>query len=325
MTVRDSFAWHTNALKGLRGPISEGEPQSGFYRQKRKDGTYEPIAYWKDSATGEQRCHINGRQPDELRALEAWPYASKHPISAEAYWAFIDTRKWNDNDQSAHDIAKGPEIDPEADPVGSMEAEIKTALVGVPQYKGIESDEQAARGQSLRSALTSLSGKADKIRVAEKEPHLQMSRDVDAKYMPLVKLAKQGADDIRTELGKWEDQKREAQRKAQADADRKARDHAEAVRKAEEANQPPPPPPPPPVAPNIPAPVAQIKGGSGRTASVTVANIVTDIDLDKCFAKFRTAPELRELFMGLADRSMKAGICTAEDVGAVIEQKSVVR
>jgi len=52
---------------------------------------------------------------------------------------------------------------------------------------------------------------------------------------------------------------------------------------------------------------------------------VTDIDLDKCFAKFRTAPELRELFMELANKSMKAGICTAEDVGAVIEQKSVIR
>src|SRR6202030_1659522 len=131
-------------------------------------------------------------------------------------------------------------------------------LVGVPEYKGIESDEQAARGQSLRSALTALSGKADKIRVAEKEPHLQASRDVDAKYMPLVTLAKEGADTIRAELSKWEDFKRDAAHKAEAEADRIELEHAEPVRKAEVANKPPPPPPAHAI-PNTPAPPAQIK------------------------------------------------------------------
>lgn len=323
--MTNEFEWYENALKGMRGPIHEGEPQSGFYRQKRRDGTYEPVAYWKDSTTGEQRCHINGKQPEELRALETWPHASKRPITSEAYWAFMDTRKWLDNDVSAHEGANGSQTNPETDPVSSLGAEVDGLLAGVGSYKAIESDEEAARGQTLRSALTAISGKADKARTAEKEPHLQASRDVDARWQPLVKRAKEGADTIRTALGRWEDIKREAARKAQVEADRVAKEHAEAVRKAEEANKPPPPAPLAPVASNTPAPSMQIKGGSGRTASVTVANIVTDIDLDKCFAKFRTAPELRELFMELANKSMKAGICTAEDVGAVIEQRSVVR
>lgn len=326
MTFQSDFTWHTNALAGNRGPISADEPMHGWYRQKRKDGLFEPVAYWLDSQTGELRCHINGRAPqDPLRAYELWPYASRYPVTAEAYWHRMDTDEWADNDAGAAAAAKGPTIDPATDPVGSMSAEIEAARAGLAGYKAIDSDEQAARAQTLRSALTTLSGKADKARTAEKEPHLQAGRDVDAKWQPLVKLAKEGADDLRTALGAWEDLKREAARKAQAEADRIAREHAEAARKAEEAGKPAPPPPPAPVVPNTPPPAAQIRGASGRAASVTVANVITDIDLDKCFAKFRTAPELRELFMTLADKSMKAGICTAEDIGAVIEQKSVIR
>src|SRR5882672_4102644 len=104
----DSFEWWQNALAGTRGQISADSPESGFYRQKRKDGTFEPVAYWKDAETGEQRCHINGRQPqDPLRMFETWPYASRYPITSEAYWHRMDTGAWLDNDAGAAATAKG--------------------------------------------------------------------------------------------------------------------------------------------------------------------------------------------------------------------------
>lgn len=318
----DDFRWHAAALAGTRGPIYDGEPQSGFYRQKNQRGEYEPVAYWKDSATGEQRCHINGRAPDPQRALEVWPFASRYPISSAAYWHRIDTGAWQDNDTGAAAVAKGPEIDPEKDPAGSLKAEIDAARAGLDNYKLIESDEQASRGQTLRAALTTLSGKADKTRVAEKEPHLQAGRDVDAKWQPLVKLAKEGAEDIRTALGRWEDQKREAARKAQAETDRIAREHAEAVRKAEEDNKPPPAAPPKPVAANVPAPAAQIKGASGRTASVTTKTIVTEIDFDKAVAHFRNSSELKEFLTDLCQTALAAGIRVD---GILTEERSVIR
>jgi hypothetical protein len=46
-------------------------------------------------------------------------------------------------------------------------------------------------------------------------------------------------------LGNWEDFKREMARKDQAEAERKAREHAEQVRRAEEAGKEAPPPPKP--------------------------------------------------------------------------------
>ena len=106
--MADSFEWWTNALAGTRGPISADEPESGFYRQKNRAGQYEPVAYWKDETTGEQRCHINGKQPqDPLRMFEVWPHASRNPITAESYWHRMDTGTWLDNDAGAAEAAKG--------------------------------------------------------------------------------------------------------------------------------------------------------------------------------------------------------------------------
>ena len=324
--IDKTFDWHAAAVRGVRGPIDADNPKAGFYRTKSgRDGPLVPIAFWYDTHDGTLRCHKSGKSIPDLDARELWVHASKNPITADAYWHRIDTGQWLDDDSGAVAAAKGPDIDPATDPVGSMKAEIEKARAGLPTYKAIDSDEQAARAQTLRSALTALAGKAEKQRKALKQPHIDAGKKVDEQWMPLSKSAQDGADDIRRALSAWEDQKRLAARNAEHEANRKAAEHAAAVRAAEEANQPPPPPPPKQVAPNMPAPATQIKGASGRAASVTVANFITDIDLDKCFVRFRDAPELRELFMKLADKAIKAGVCTSIDVGAVFEEKSVVK
>jgi len=319
----DSFEWWQNALAGTRGQISADSPESGFYRQKRKDGTFEPVAYWKDAETGEQRCHINGKQPrDPLRIYEVWVHAARNPIPSEWYWSKIDGMGWPDNDTSAAATAKGPEVDPDADPAGSLKAEIAAARAGLDAYKVIESDEAAARAQTLRSALTGLSGKATKAYEALNRPLLDEQRRIREVWFPIRDDAANGADTIRKALGAWEDTKREAARKAQAETDRKAAEHAAAVRSAEEANQPPPPPPPPPVAPNMPAPSAQIKGGSGRTASVRTKKVVTKIDLLKAWEQFGGMPEVYNVLLNLAQRAVDAGIDTP---CATVEEKADVR
>lgn len=309
--MTDDFTWWTNALAGNRGPIHAEEPQSGFYRQRRQDKTYEPVAYWRDSATGELRCHVNGRSVTGDRMITMWPYVSKHPVTAEMYWDRLDNGIWPDDDAAAVASAAGPDIDPEQDPVGSAKAEIEKARAGLRDYKTIDSDEQSAKAQTLRSALTALAGKADKARTAEKEPHLKASRDVDAKWQPIVKLAKEGADDIRRAMATWEDIKRENYRRAQLAAEKAARD-------AQEAGKPAPPPP----ATNTPPPSTQIKGASGRAASVGTKKVVTAIDLDKAIAQFRDEPELYAFLMNLSQRVVDSGFVA---IGATIEEKSTVR
>lgn len=326
MTTQDDFSWWGNALKGVRGPIHDGEPQSGYYRQSRKDKTLEPVAYWKDSATGAQRCHVNGREADPQRALEMWPYVSKQPITEEAYWHRIETGQWADNDAGAVAVAAGPDIDPATDPAGSMKAEIEKARTGLPAYKTIESDEQAAKGQTLRSALTALAGKADKAREAAKAPHLEAGRKVDAEWQPIVKLAKEGADDIRKAIAAWETIKLENQRRADEETRRL---QEQAAREAEwNAAEPgaiadAKPAPVKPVVPNTPPPANTIKGASGRAASVGVRKVVKSItDLDAVFQQFAHLPEVYNLLRDLAQKAVDNGRTVA---GVEIKEEATVK
>lgn len=324
--MADSFEWWTNALAGNRGPIYDGEPQSGFYRQrqmgknKQTMGPYEPVAYWKDEGSGEQRCHVNGRQIDPQRALDMWPYVSKNPISAESYWHFIDNRKWMDEDAGAAETAKGPTIDPATDPAGSLAAEIAAAKAGLAAYATIESDEASARAQTLRSTLTGLSGKATKEYEALNRPLLDEQQRIRKVWFPLRDDAAAGADALRKAMGAWEDTKRENQKRADAENARLAIEAAKTPLAS--STESPKAAPPPIVTPNTPPPSTKIKGASGRAASVQLKKIVTAIDIDKAFAQFRDEPELYALLLDLSQKVVTAGFVA---IGATVEEKSDVR
>jgi hypothetical protein len=127
----------------------------------------------------------------------------------------------------------------------------------------------------------------------------------------------------------WEDIKRENAKKAAAaaaEAAAKAQRDAEWDAAAPEGAEPEKcaPAPPPNVA-ATPAPSTQIKGGSGRTASVGTRKVITALDLEKCWTKFRDLPEVLALFMELAEKRMAAGLVTAEEIGAIVEEKAAIR
>lgn len=325
------FSWWLNALKGIRGPIHDGEPQSGFYRQReqgrdrRTEGPYQAVAYWKDGATGEQRCHVNGRSPTLQRALEMWPYVSRNPISAEAYWHFMDHGKWLDGDDHAAAVAKGPQIDPATDPAGSLAAEIAAAKAGLAAYKTIESDEQSAKAQTLRSALTALKGKAEKAYEAANRPLLDEQQRLRKVWFALRDDASAGADALRKAMGAWEDIKRENARRAALETARlQAEAQKESKWKGAEPGSIAPVEPPivKPVVPNTPPPATKIKGASGRAASVQLKKVVTAIDIDKAFAQFRDEPELYAFLLDLSQKVVNAGFVA---IGATVEEKADIR
>lgn len=326
-TFQDDFSWWQKALKGDRGMVHDGEPMSGFYRGKNQLKQMEAYAYWKDSATGAQRCHRNGKELSHDSAMQSWLFVNAHPISEETYWTFIDTGKWTDEDAgTAKALANGPAIDPKVDPRGSLEQEIKTAAVDVPKYLKIESDEASAAAQTLRSNLTTMKGRAIKLHKIAKEPSLEEGRSIDREWFPLRDLADDLAGKIAKAQGEWEDVKRDAARAAAREtqrladeAARKAREeqeaHDKAVREAEAANKPAPPPPEPKPAPapvvvvsNAPPPASQIKGASGRAVAVKVLNIVTIDNEAEVYAFLAGDPDLTALLLKLAQKKTDAGI-----------------
>lgn len=318
--MTDNFEWWQNALKGNRGPIHDGEPQSGFYRQRRKDKTYEPVAYWKD-ASG-QRCHVNGRETDQQRALEMWPYVSKNPITAESYWQRMDTGTWADNDAAA---GAAPDIDPEQDPVGSLKAEIAAAKAGIDAYKQIESDEASARAQTLRATLTGLSNKAAFIYESLNRPLLDQQKNIRAIWFPLRDAAADGANALRKAMGAWEDIKRENAKRAE---NRKIEAFLEGEQWSESQIQEMGQSHRPSSAtinriePNTPPPATVIKGATGRAASVQIKKVVTAIDLLKAWEQFGGTPEVYNLLVELSQKAVDAGIPVP---GATIEEKSNIR
>ena len=74
--------------------------------------------------------------------------------------------------------------------------------------------------------------------------------------------------------------------------------------------------------PNIPPPAAQIKGATGRAASVKLEKFVTEIDPVKVFPQFAQNPEVIAMLTELAQRAIRAGLTID---GAKWEERSVVR
>lgn len=333
--MKNDFTWYTNALKGERGPISADEPQPGFYENRRKDRQTGKInrdlfAYWHDTNDGSLRCHRNGRDMDELDAIEAWPFASKRPIPEQTYRDVLAGKPWPDDDKAVSETA---EDDAEKTAAEKLRDEIIVAKKGVPDYAKIESDEQAGRGQSLRSLLTTLAGKLDKERETLVRPHVDAQRKINGAWNPTIKDAKDQADIIKRALEKWEDDKREAQREAarlaQKAADeenaRRAAIHQQKSDDAGQFNEPPPPAPAqvvPEVQSNMPAPSAKISGGSGRAASVSTYYEAEIVDQDAVYQHFKADAALKNLLLQLAQNATNAGIVVP---GVTTHERSKIR
>lgn len=326
--------WHDDCLKGIVGPRYEMEPAEGEYRCRRKDKSVYAVYFWYDrtAAGAPLRCHINGKNVSEETALRTWEYCgAKNCITPENYWNYIDHGKWLDNDEAAVVAAEGPEIDPgkhNANAEESLRLEINKLRSGVASYVPIESDQQAASAQTLRSALTVLKGQAAKHYESWSRPLLDELEGLRRTWFGLRDDAGDGAETIRKELGKWEDIKRENARRIAEDAAKIEQEQADAFRNATDraiaANEPPPEPPKsaPVVASNTPPPSTKIKGASGRAASIQLKKVVTAIDLDKAFAQFRNEPELYAFLLDLSQRVVTAGYVA---IGATVEEKSDIR
>lgn len=205
----------------------------------------------------------------------------------------------------------------EAEKIKRRLAALKTEA---PKFAKIESDEQSSAGRGLQARFLELRGEAAGHYEQANRPLLEQQKKLREIWFPIRDEADACKTEIGNALGGWEDVKRIAAKRAQEKADREAREHAEATRLAEEANQPPPPPPPL-EKPNLPPPSAQIKAPGVRAAKVKLPRIVTEIDVEKAFAQFKAAPEVREVLMSLAQRAVTAGLPVD---GATIEEKSKV-
>lgn len=307
--LREAFA-----KSGIQ--LHETDPHSGYYRCAAvKDGPLLPVAIFRDGGT----LHVlRGGEPVALERV--WNYCAFSPIPYDWYEGVAERgEKWPD----AADIvisADKPTIVPAGTIVGNIiaqigdnnppvEDEVATIRSQIENAKGvaeksyatITTDDEAAAAQAMRSRLLSLSGDADKKREAEKKPHSEEAKKVDARWQPVVKLGKEAADWLRARLSDY------ATKKAQVEAEE--RRAAEAARLAELAAHPEKRDEIPSAEMQEPAPAqaVTIKGATGRAATVRAVKIARVVDYDKAYAHLKSIPEIKKAIETVAQRMVTAG------------------
>lgn len=270
--------------------IHDGEAQPGFYRKRKgRSGPFEPVAIWRDESGG-LVAKVGNEMADPV-AL--WSWVCDKPVTEDAYRAVADDGKpWPDD---------APTIGHNSGPANDFEAladQIESAGATVSDYEKIADDEMQSQAQAARARLNELSREADKKRTAEKAPHLEAGKAVDAKWQPLVKQAKTAADAIAKAMSAYETAKARKEAEERRRAEEEARKAAEARTPAEV--QPTAEPGPEPIK-------TTVKGGYGRAATVKVVKVATVTDQDKAYQAMRTHPELIECIAKLAQRAVNAG------------------
>jgi hypothetical protein len=300
-----NYDYWTNALAGKFGPVHDSDPQPGFYRKRvSRGGVFLPVAIWEHE--GQMIALVDGKQAD---ADEIWTYVCQHPISEQHYHARMETGRWHDESEAvAASLAPPPagHNNPPQDEAEILKDQIDAASIGADGFAEITDDGEAAKAQSLRSRLLELSGNADKKREAEKKPHLEAGKAIDAKWQPLVKAAKAAADKIRDALSAHETRKARAAAEAQRKAEEEARKAAEVAAAKSPKDTPAPVAPPPPAAP-APEPVTAIRGAYGRAAAVKIVKVCTITDQDAAYGYLKADKELAALISKLAQRAVDAG------------------
>jgi hypothetical protein len=326
-----SYEYWQARQRGETPPIHDGIAHPGFYRtrakppkgQKYRDQPWLPVAIFEHEGA---LVAVVGEDLTDPASI--WLHCCENDVSEEAYRQAKQTGQWDDVEPAAVPIVspvkwvsveEAREIYPAPPPMGhnsppdpaeQMSDQIASAKSSLDAYATIESDEAAARAQSLRSRLLELAREADKQREDEKRPHFEAAKAVDARWMKLVKSAKAGADALATALGDFFTKKdraaKEEERKAQEAADKAAASGK-------------------PAAPSYAAPAPQpttVKGGYGRAAAIKVVKVVTAVsDWDALFGFLRDHPELRDCMTKLAQRAIDKGHTVP---GVTVEERQKV-
>lgn len=303
ITAKNEYAWWLAALAGNRGPILDGEPQSGRYRLRNKhkqtgEINFRPVAYWRTWPGGEMVCKVGDVMQPKQRAEELWTYCATNPITNEVYKHAVATGEWPDQhpaaqaDRAAHaDMANSPNApEPDSleavkDSVENLSREAEELIKGGPAKTKDASDRAADLGDRLRK----LEVKADDRRKALHEPHKAEIKKLDGLWNPVRDMAAGAKERLKLFVVT-------PFLKAQtAEADRL---RAEAAKQGDTSPQ---------TAAAIDRTVRTVAGQGGRATALRTYKSAKITDYAKTLAHFAENEKVKELIQKLADADVRAG------------------
>lgn len=309
--VHPDYVYWSNALAGNLGPISDGDPQCGFYRRRLfKDGPFVPVAIWKD---GEALIALVDGKP--VGAEDLWTWVCDKPITESEYHKVMGGGDWSDEPRKATVPSNMP-----ADPFEALkiefaaEQEVAAELLAKPVTEQSHADQIAV----LTKRLSGIKSKATNLHKVEKQPFLDGGRNVDDKFRDLKEepdtLTKKLKRHLDAYLLEQQRAEQERQRLAREEADRKQREADEAAAKAAAANDDSAAKD----AQRLANEAAQAereaqsrKAAAGRTgAKVSLRTFVSAqiTDFDALLMALKDRPEIQECVEALANRAAKSGV-----------------
>lgn len=312
-------------LPTYHGNGTHEEPQPGLYRVRMtKGGPLVPVQIWLRADDGavmhrfEDGCSLTGTidgKPVHADAIaDRWIWckaiskADHEHYKAHGVWpGEVKTAGIGDN---SGDLSLAEQIKDYAE----------IALGWLRKAGGIKDKLSSDMAANYRAELLRLSKEADRQREAEKRPHDDAAKAVQAKWKPVIDEAASAANMIRDELTKWmraEEARQEAERRAKWEAEQKAVAAARAEADAQRAKQMRDDPiaaltSPPPEVPGMPAapePVKVSAGGQrGRAAGLRTVTRYVVTDHAAALAFFASSEDVRDLIQKLAERAAKAGV-----------------
>ncbi len=232
-TIVNRWAWYLDALNGKFGPIHDGDPQQGYYRVRRKDGPWEPVAIWYDEETKSWLAYRGGK---EVRADDIWTWCCRNPISYEQYQSAVDGNGFEDEPPAPRGLGDNSG---EADPFDALRIEYlgEKELAEEFMKSKVTTQAQADKVAIWAKRLTAIKTKAEGLHKVEKQPHLDAGRAVDDKWRELKTepddLAKRLKAHIKPFLQEQIRQEEERQRKAREEAEKLRAAAEEKARRAE--------------------------------------------------------------------------------------------
>lgn len=300
--MTNPYHWWQQALAGAKPEVHEDQPQLGYYKKREgKDGPWVACAIWMSG--DKMVCRIGKRMADPV---EEWTWLARYPISQDEARGWMTTGQWPSDDRPPPAGHNRPD-DPFEALKFDIDAELEVAreLCATP----VDNQQVADRYGNRIAVLRELSSKAEKTRKAEKEPHLEAGRAVDAAYKPLVDQLDKAVKHLRSLVGKWmateEARLREEQRKAEEERAAAEAKQREAEKAAEKANLPPPPQQEP--LPTVPDAKVKVGGIRGKAVHLKTERRCVITDHKKALRKFADHDEVKALVAKLAERALRDG------------------
>jgi hypothetical protein len=279
MSEADPYAFWRAGRAGHPLAAHEGDPQSGFYRRRSKQGPDDAVAYWREA--GELRCLLNRNPVGDQMALTLWTHVCNRPVGYQDHLYRLKHGHWPNENPVVLGHNKPPDdqsVEALQSVLDALNAEARRILSSGP----CKSQDEADHASDLANELMGVEKRAVELHRTAKAPSIAEGKRVDKVWFPLRDAAADLKERIRL-------------RCITPYLSFKRKQAEEAARMAAEAGEE--------------APEVRVAAGSlKRTTALRTVVTAHLYDYPAALNHFAHHPEIRELVQRLADRAVRAGV-----------------